>query len=230
MRTAHTAWPASASPAALVGALALTRARRTRTSFIDEIPRGSLRAGAFVRAAGRQPGAQHARRACRLQVVRAPAWPTSDVRRWRAEQQAREAAVREMVRRHAAGSASSVRWRSRRSAAAASPTTASAFSWNVLRQRRGRRAGRPARDELLGSGLGRRRLHAHDAGRRRVAGSCCDKDFSPFVGTGFSVDLGAAADHHFDQMTARPSFLDGKGVAHSVSLSAGLQLPSAMYD
>ena len=80
---------------------------------------------------------------------------------------------------------SCIRWQSSCSAAAASSTTVSPSPGTCCATSRSR-PGRPARDELRGPVLGhRRRLHAHHARRRRAL-IFGDRDFSPFVGTGFS--------------------------------------------
>ena len=97
-------------------------------------------------------------------------------------------------------------------------------SWNILRQlefavRVGKRA-----DELRRSV----RAASADCTRTTVGGGVrwmlLPKDFSPFVGAGFSVDLGAPAGLRFDPTTGQSKFLKGKGRAHSLNLSAGLQL------
>ena len=76
-------------------------------------------------------------------------------------------------------------------------------------------------DQNLGH---RRGLHAHHAGAAASAGSCVDRDFSPFVGTGFSSTSAPLQIYHFDEHDRHEHLLEGKGNAHSLSRSAGLQL------
>jgi hypothetical protein len=99
-----------------------------------------------------------------------------------------------------------------------------AFSWDVLSHlelaaRIGQRQMSCA-DQFSGTSADCTRT-TWGAGVRWIMG---DRDFSPFVGTAFSSTNAALKILHYDQMANTSNFLDGKGRAHSVSLSGGLQL------
>jgi hypothetical protein len=53
------------------------------------------------------------------------------------------------------------------------------------------------------------------------------KNLTPFVGAGFAVTKAHLQVLRFDQMTGQTNFLSGDGRAHSVSVSAGVQLSAA---
>ncbi len=50
------------------------------------------------------------------------------------------------------------------------------------------------------------------------------KDFTPFVGAGFSVTKAHLQVFRFDPMTGQSVFMKGNGRAHSLNLAAGVQL------
>ena len=208
---------ASTRPHRLAGArgrrLRCARATAQRVqSFVDEVPEDACARARAFDAEDASPAAQHARRACRLAALRAPAGRGAPADRWPPSRRRARRAVREMDRRPRSRRACSIRWRSRRSWAAAS----SNYGRGVLVERpapaRARRARRPARDELLGSvpaptaPIARARRWAR--GVRWILG---DRDFSPFVGHGLLGHLGAAARScSFDPMTGANDFLDGQ--------------------
>jgi hypothetical protein len=206
--------------AALVTSLYARDARAY--SFIDEIPEDPCARARSFEPQDASQAAQRARRACRLAAFERR---MSDERRQTVatEQDARDAAVQKwFVATQPArvlhpmaielfGGSGIVNY-------------GAAFSWNVLRNvELAARAGRremSCTDQFSGAGADCTRTTL-GGGVRWIIG---DRNFSPFVGTGFSATSAPLKIYHFDEMTGANMFLDGKGVAHSASLSGGLQL------
>jgi hypothetical protein len=168
------------------------------------------------------PAAARAHRACRLQMFERG---LANERRLAmvAEQQAREAAIANWL-------ATTQPQRVQR------PLSVEGFlgtglasygvvvSWNILRQlevsgRYGKREMNCA--DMFGSLDG-------DCTRTLMGGSgrwmLLPKDFTPFVGAGFSVTKAPLQIFRFEPETGQSNFLKGNGRAHSVNLSAGVQL------
>jgi hypothetical protein len=208
----------------LLAALAITLfAREARAyTFVDEIPEDPCaRARSFEPQDGSQ-AAQRARRACRLAAFERR---MADERRQAvaSEQTSRDAAVEKwflatqptrVLRPMAVevfGGSGIINY-------------GAAFSWNVVRNvelaaRVGRRE-MSCSDQYSGAGADCTRTTL-SGGVRWIIG---DRDFSPFVGTAFSTTAAPLKVVHYDPMTNASTFLDGKGSAHSVNLSGGLQL------
>jgi hypothetical protein len=206
--------------AALVTALDAREARAY--SFVDEIPEDPCeRAKSFEPQDGSQT-AQRARRACRLAAFEAR---KTDQRRQQeaSEQAARDAAVQKWL-------VASQPARVMRPMAvelfvgSGIVNYGAAFSWNVLRSlelsaRVGQREMSCA-DQFSGAGADCTRT-TWGGGIRGIIG---DRDFSPFIGTGFSTTSAPLKVVHYDMNTGAATFLDGNGMAHSANLSAGFQL------
>jgi hypothetical protein len=217
MRGAHTL-AAFGIPAALVGALSLQTRPAHAYSFVDEIPEDPCARALSFDPQDTSPGAQHARRACRLQVFEQR--KTEERRRSVAtEQQARDAALEKWI---AATQPIRVQRPMALEAFAGTgiATYGASFSWDVVSSIE------------LAVRVGQRRMSCAD--ENSVTGADCtrttyggglrwimvEREFSPFLGTAFSST--SAPLHIFDQQSGQ--FLQGKGNAHSLSGSAGLQL------
>jgi hypothetical protein len=217
MRRAHTL-AAVGIPAALVGALALPARPAHAYSFIDEIPEDPCARARSYEPQDASPGAQHARRACRLQAIEER---KTEQRRQTlaAEQQARDAAherwmaatqpirvLRPMAVELFAGSGI--------------VNYGVSFSWDVVSSIE------------FAVRVGQRRMSCAD--QSSATGADCtrttwgggvrwimlENEFSPFVGTAFS-STSAPLQINDPQ---NGEFLQGHGNAHSLSGSAGLQL------
>jgi hypothetical protein len=205
---------------AIAGVLALRTRDARAYSFVDQIPEDPCTRARSFQPQDTSPGAQHARRACRLAAFeqRKAEERAKDVA---AAQEARDAAIQKWV-------------------AATQPTRVQrpmaievfggsgivnyglAFSWDVVR------------NVEVGARVGQRQMSCTDAAGSAAdctrttwgAGArwiMSDRDFSPFIGTAFSTTSAALKILHMD-MNQGLMPLDGRGNAHSLSGSAGLQL------
>jgi hypothetical protein len=208
--------------AALAGATFLYAGEARAYTFIDEIPEDAcMRARSFEPQDGTL-AAQHARRACRLQSFEQRM--TEERRQAVAsEQQARDEWL--------------AKWMQETQPARVIHPMAFelfagsgiinyglAFSWDVMRNLE------------LAARLGQRQMSCADP--VSGAGADCtrttwgvgarwllvDKDFSPFVGAAFSSTNAALKIVHVSPERGDTQFLDGKGRAHSLSASGGMQL------
>jgi hypothetical protein len=217
MRRAHT-FAAVGIPAALVGALALQARPARAYSFIDEIPEDPCARARSFEPQDTSPAAQHARRACRLQVFdQRMAENRSEA--VAAEQKARDAAFEKWI-------AATQPIRVQRPmaielfAGSGIVNYGLSFSWDVTTSvefavRVGQRQMSCA-DQYGGTG--------DDCTRTTWGGGVrwimFESEFTPFVGTAFSST--SAPLQIIDQQQG--GFLQGHGNAHSLSGSAGLQL------
>ena len=206
-----------------VVALALAGARAARAqSFVQQVSDDACERAMLFDPEDESPAAAHAHRACRLQMFENR---LANERRQAmfAEQQAREAAIANWL-------ATTQPQRVQR------PLSVEGFlgtglasyglvlSWNILRQlevslRYGKREMNCS--DMFGSLNG-------DCTRTLMGGSgrwmLLPKDFTPFVGAGFSVTKAPLQVFRFDPMTGQSAFIEGNGRAHSLNLSGGVQL------
>jgi hypothetical protein len=204
----------------IAGALAITARDARAYSFVDEIPEDPCARARSFQPQDSSAGAQHARRACRL----------ASFEQRKAEERAKEVAAQQDAR-----DAAIQKWM-----VATQPTRAQrpmaieafggsgivnyglAFSWNVVKS------------VELAARVGQRQMSCTDA--TGSAADCTrttwgagarwiisDRDFSPFIGTAFSTTSAPLKIVHNDMMGGSTP-LDGKGNAHSLSGSAGIQL------
>jgi hypothetical protein len=191
-------------------------------SFVEEVPEDACMRSVSLDPADASLAAQKARRACRLQ---------------RFEQRLAQERRKEVASGEDARDAWIQKWMvGTQPARVLHPMAVeafagsgivnygAAFSWNVMRNlelaaRIGQRQMSCA-DQFSGTSADCTRL-TWGAGARWILG---DRDFSPFLGTAFSSTNAPLKIVHFDPATNQTNFLDGKGRAQSVSLSAGLQL------
>ena len=217
MRRAHTL-AAVGIPAALIGALSLQARPARAYSFVDEIPEDPCARALSFDPQDSSAGAQHARRACRLQAFEQR--KTEERRRSvAAEQQARDAALEKWI---AATQPIRVQHPMAVEAFGGSGIVnyGISFSWDVVSTmefavRVGRREMSCA-DENGGTGADCTRT-TWGGGIRWIM---LEREFSPFVGTAFSST--SAPLQIIDPQQG--GFLQGHGNAHSLSGSAGLQL------
>jgi hypothetical protein len=206
-----------------VAALALTGARVAQAqSFVQQVSDDACEQARSFDPEDDSPAAARAHRACRLQMFERG---LVNERRQAmvAEQQAREASIANWL-------ATTQPQRVQRPLSVEGflgtglATYGAVVSWNILRQlevsgRYGKRAMNCA--DMFGSLNG-------DCTRTLMGGSgrwmLLPKDFTPFVGAGFSVTKAPLQIFRFDPMTGQSNFLKGNGRAHSVNLSAGVQL------
>lgn len=214
----------AAAVVAVAAALAGARAAQAQ-SFVQLVSEDPCEQALTFAPDDESPAAARAHRACRLQMFER----TLTAKRQQtviAEQQAREASIANWL-------ATTQPQRVQR------PLSVEAFvgtglasygavvSWNILRQlevsgRYGKREMNCA--DMFGQLNG-------DCTRTLMGGSgrwmLLPKDFTPFVGAGFSVTKSHLQVLRFDPMTGQSMFLNGNGRAHSVNLSAGVQLSVA---
>jgi hypothetical protein len=216
---------AVAAPAglALHLALAVAGARAARAqSFVQQVSDDACEQAQSFAPDDDSPAAAHARRACRLQIFERKL--IAERRQALiADQQAQEAWVANWF-------AATQPQRVQR------PFSVEGFfgsglasygvvvSWNILSQlevsaRYGQRAMNCS--DMYGALNG-------DCTRTLMGGSgrwmMLPKNFTPFVGAGFSVTKAHLQVLRFDPMTGQTAFAEGNGRAHSVNLSAGAQL------
>jgi hypothetical protein len=220
MRRAHTL-AAVGIPAALVSALSLQARPAHAYSFVDEIPEDACARARSFEPQDTSPGAQHARRACRLQVFEQRM--AEERRQTLAAQQKERDAVLERwiavtqpirVQRPMAVEAF---------AGSGIANYGLSFSWNVvssveLAVRAGQRQMSCA-DQFSGTGADCTRT-TWGGGVRWIM---LENTFSPFLGTAFS-STSAPLQIVQPSPEGGGEFLQGKGNAHSLSGSAGLQL------
>jgi len=220
MRRAHTV-AAIGIPAALVGALSLQARPAHAYSFVEQVPEDACARARSYEPQDASPPAQHARRACRLQVFEQR---MTEQRRQSvaAQQNEREAALEKWI-------AATQPIRVRRPmavelfAGSGIVNYGLSFSWDVVSSlefavRVGQRQMSCA-DQNSGTGADCTRT-TWGGGLRWIM---IERDFSPFIGTAFSSTSAALQVFHpVDQ--GGVEFLQGKGNAHSLSGSAGLQL------
>jgi hypothetical protein len=168
------------------------------------------------------PAAAHAHRACRLQTFER-GLAAQRRQAMIAEQQARDAAISNWL-------ATTQPQRVQRPfsiegfVGTGLATYGAVVSWNVLRQL-----------EVSGR-YGKRDMNCSnqygfldgDCTRTLMGGSSrwmmLPKDFTPFIGAGFSVTKAHLQVLRYDPMTGQSNFLRGDGRAHSLNLQAGVQL------
>jgi hypothetical protein len=196
-------------------------------SFVDEIPEDPCARARSFEPQDYSQAAMRARRACRLAAFERR---MTDERRQQvaSEQGARDAAVEKWF---VASQPSRVLHPMAIEIYGGSGIVnyGAAFSWNVLRHvelsaRAGRREMSCA-DQFTGTGADCTRTTL-GGGVRWIIG---DRDFSPFVGTGFSTTSAPLKVVHFNPMDGSSTFLDGKGNAHSANLSGGFQLAVSYF-
>ena len=206
-----------------VALAAALHAREARAyTFIDEVPEDPCARARSFEPQDYSQQAQRARRACRLAAFDQR---MSDQRRQQvaSEMDARDAAMQKWFM--ATQPARVLRPMAVELFAGSGIVNyGAAFSWNVLRNvelnaRIGRREMSCA-DQFSGTGA--------DCTRTTLGGGVrwifSDRDFSPFVGTGFATTSAPLKVVHFNPMDGSTAFLDGKGNAHSANLSGGFQL------
>ena len=208
---------------AAVALTGLLQAREARAySFVEEVPEDACTRSVSLDPWDTSPAAQKARRACRLQ---------------RFEQRLAQERRQEVAAGETARDAWIQKWMVGTQpsrvlhpmavevfAGSGIVNYGAAFSWNVLRNlelaaRIGQRQMSCA-DQFSGTSADCTRT-TWGAGVRWILG---DRDFSPFFGTAFSSTNAALKILHYNPMDNSSNFLDGKGRAHSVSLSGGMQL------
>jgi hypothetical protein len=198
-------------------------AREARAySFVDQVPEDPCVRSLSLEPGDTGPEAQKAQRACRLA---------------RFEQSLAEKRRQEVAQEQAAREAWLQRWMAATQPARVLHPMAIegfagsgivnyglGFSWNVMRQLE------------LAARIGQRKMSCTDqfsssadctrttwgAGARWIL--LGNQDFSPFVGAAFSSTSASLKIIQFNPQTGQTEYLDGKGRAHSVSTSAGLQL------
>ena len=207
----------------VIVALALAGARAAwAQSFVQQVSDDACEQALSFDPEDESPAAARAHRACRLQMFERG---LANERRLAmvAEQQAREAAIANWL-------ATTQPQRVQRPLSVEGflgtglASYGAVLSWNILRQlevslRYGKREMNCS--DMFGSLNG-------DCTRTLMGGSgrwmLLPKDFTPFVGAGFSVTKAPLQVFRFDPMTGQSAFMKGNGRAHSLNLSAGVQL------
>jgi len=216
---------AVAAPAGVVLqlALALVTARAAHAqSFVQQVSDDACEQSMSFAPDDDSPAAAHAHRACRLQMFERRL-VNERQQTMIAEQQAREALIATWL-------ATTQPQRVQRPLSVEAffgtglASYGAVFSWNILRQLEvsARYGKRPMNCvDMYGSLNG-------DCTRTLMGASgrwmLLPKDFTPFVGAGFSVTKAPLQVFHVDPMTGQSAFLTGNGRAHSANLSAGVQL------
>jgi hypothetical protein len=210
-----------AAAAAIGGAVSLPSRAAQAYSFIEEVPEDPCARARSYEPQDSTTAAQRARRACRLAAFERR---MTDERRQQvaSEQEARDAWLQKWM---ATTQPSRVQRPMAIEAFGGSGIVnyGLVFSWNVVRNvelaaRVGQRQ-MSCTDQNFGTSADCTRT-TWGAGARWIL---FDKDFSPFVGTAFSTTSAALKILHNDEQNGS-QFLDGRGNAHSLSGSAGLQL------
>ena len=216
-RRAHTL-AAVGVPAVLAGALSLQARDARAYSFVDEIPEDACARARSFEPQDTSPGAQHARRACRLQVFEQR---MAEERRQSvaAQQKDRDAALEKWI-----AAVQPIRVQRPMAielfAGSGIVNYGASFSWDVVST------------VEFAVRVGQRQMSCAD--QNGSTGADCtrttwggglrwimlEREFSPFVGTAFSTT--SAPLQIIDQQQG--GFVQGKGNAHSLSGSAGLQL------
>ncbi len=214
----HGSWFA---PALCGLAAALSGGVARAYTFVDQLPEDACeRARSFDPQDG-SAAAQHARRACRLEVFEARM--AEERRRAVANQQAaRDAAVEKWMQ-------------GTQPARVINPMAielfagsgiinyGAAFSWTVLRQLEvsGRVGQRQMSCASETGGTADCTRTTWGLGVRWMLG---DRDFAPFAGVGFAATHAPLKIYHYDAQTMQSMYLDGHGDADSGNASAGVQL------
>jgi len=194
-------------------------------SFVQQVSEDPCEQAMTYAPEDDSPPAAHAQRACRLQMFER-GLAAQRQQTMLAEQQAREAWIENWLK-------TTQPQRVQRPLSVEGfvgtglATYGAVVSWNILRQL-----------EVSGR-YGKREMNCSDqfgqlngdCTRTLMGGSgrwmLLPKDFSPFVGAGFSVTQAHLQVLRFDPLNGQSSFLKGDGRAHSVNLSAGIQLSVA---
>jgi hypothetical protein len=204
-----------------VAGLLPSRAARGYT-FVDQIPEDACMRARSFDPQDASEAAQHARRACRLEVFDQR---MADQRRQAvaAQQEAREAWLDRWMETTQPGRVIHP-MAVELFAGSGIVNYGAAFSWDVLRMLE------------LGARVGQRQMscatptsnNGADCTRTTwglgARAMLLDKDISPFIGAAFSTTSAPLKINHYNQMTMQTMFLDGEGRANSVSGSAGLHL------
>jgi hypothetical protein len=210
-----------AAPVVVTLALAAARAAHAQ-SFVQQVSEDACEQSMTFAPDDDSPAAARAHRACRLQLFERRL--IAERRQAMvAEQQAREAWIANWL-------ATTQPQRVQR------PFSVEGFlgtglasygvvvSWNILRQLE------------VSLRYGKREMNCSnqygqldgDCTRTLMGGSgrwmLLPKDLTPFIGTGFSVTKSHLQVLRYDAMTGQTEFLQGNGRAHSLNLSAGVQL------
>jgi len=210
--------------AAVVGGLAaaLSAGAARAYSFVDELPEDACARAKAYDPQDSSDAAQHARRACRLE----------NLDQHLAERRSQQVAA-ELDSRNAAIEKWMVTTQPARVinpmavelfAGSGIINYGAAFSWNVLRQLElSAHIGQRQMDcaTMYSSTGGNCTRTTWSIGARGIFG---DRDFAPFAGVAFSSTRAPLKINHYDQQAMSTMFLDGKGIADSGGLSAGVQL------
>ncbi|HMF41879.1 MAG TPA: hypothetical protein VKQ32_14495 [Polyangia bacterium] len=210
----------AAAVAGLAAALSAGAARAY--TFVDELPEDACARARAYDPQDSSDAAQHARRACRLENFDQHLAERRS-QQVAAEQEARDAAIEKwMVGTQPARVINPIAVEL--FAGSGIINYGAAISWNVLRQLE------------LAAHIGQRQMDCATStsssggnctrttwsiGARWILG---DRDFAPFGGVAFSSTHAPLKINHYDQQAMTTTFLDGKGIADSGSLSAGVQL------
>jgi len=212
---------AGVTTTAIVLHLASARAAHAQ-SFVQQVSDDACEQSMLFAPDDDSPAAAHAHRACRLQMFERRL-VSERQQTMIAEQQAREASIATWL-------ATTQPQRVQRPLSVEAyfgtglASYGAVFSWNILRQLE------------VSARYGRRPMNCVDMSGA-LEGDCTrtvmgigsrwmllPKDFTPFVGAGFSVTKAPLQVFRFDAMNGQTTFLEGNGRAHSLNLSAGVQL------
>jgi opacity protein-like surface antigen len=209
--------------AAALAVVVCLQARAVRAyTFIDEVPEDPCARARSFDPRDTTLTAQHARRACRLEAFELR---MAEERKQQvvAQQDARDAWIQKWFSGTQPGRVINP-MAIEAFAGSGIANYGVVFSWTVLRQlevaaRLGQRQMTCAADQFNGTGGDCTRT-IWNIGLRYFLG---DRDFSPFVGAGFSSTHASLAILHSDPMSGT-NFLQGNGRANSLNASAGVQL------